>query len=95
MRQARRLTGRNLTMTENIEALGAWLANAGVDPDATTIPMPARIPPENWWQVKNHARAMLLERLPERQRQLLVLLYAEVCDEIVASAVEEAENKRR
>jgi hypothetical protein len=60
-------------------------------------PRPSRCPPISlrgtWWQVKNHARAILLERLPERQRQLLVLLYAEVCDEIVASAIEEAEAK--
>jgi hypothetical protein len=77
----------------NVEALANRLVNTGVDPDATAIPMPAHIPPGHWWQVKNHARAMLLERLPERQRQLLVLLYAEVCDEIVASAIEEAEAK--
>jgi len=74
-------------MTDPIEFLANGLAAAGVDPAAKAIERPAYIPAGDWLRVQRLARAIVMQRLPERQRRLVELVYTTDCDEVVTEAV--------
>jgi hypothetical protein len=80
-------------MTDPIEFLANGLAAVGVDPAAKVIERPGYVPAGDWLRVRRLARAIVLQRLPPRQRRLVELVYTADCDEVVTEAVYDAEQR--
>lgn len=80
-------------MIDPVEFLANGLAATGVDPDAKAIERPTYVPAGDWLRVQRLARAIVMQRLPKRQRRLVELVYAADCDEVVTEAVYDAEQR--
>ena len=69
---------------------------AGVDPTASAIKLPRDdIQRFDWKQAQLLARDNVLQRVPERQRRLVELVYARERDEAISDAVVEERARRR